>query len=83
MNGAIRTLHRDLFLPCGDLSEAEEIEQAEPKVHQPRTRHSQTQFLEELLDSEDDSPFCPTQLSVIPEGGSFKCMKFQGDFNPP
>ncbi|KAL6459343.1 hypothetical protein MHYP_G00328150 [Metynnis hypsauchen] len=66
-DGSVRTLHRDLLLPCGDLSEKEEIEPSEPKVQRPRTRRSQSQLPEEHSESDDDSSFCPTQLSVIPE----------------
>ncbi len=71
-DGPSRTLHRDLLLPCGDLSEAEEMEQPEPKARRPRTRRSQNQPLEEHSESEDELPFCPTQLSVIPEERFFQ-----------
>lgn len=71
-DGPSRTLHRDLLLPCGDLSETEEIERPEPKARRPRTRRSQTQPLEEHSESEDELPFCPTQLSVIPEERFFQ-----------
>uniref|UniRef100_A0A669EDN0 Gypsy retrotransposon integrase-like protein 1 n=2 Tax=Oreochromis niloticus TaxID=8128 RepID=A0A669EDN0_ORENI len=66
-DGPIRTLHRDLLLPCGDLSEAEEVDQVEPKSCRPRTRRSQPLLLEEQSESEDDSPVYPRQSSVIPE----------------
>ncbi|KAL7874154.1 hypothetical protein SRHO_G00051240 [Serrasalmus rhombeus] len=54
-DGSIRTLNR------------EEIEPSEPKAQRPRTRRGQPQLPEELSESDDDSSFCPTQLSVIPE----------------
>lgn len=65
-DGPIRTLHRDLLLPCGDLSEAEEVDQVKPKSCRPRTRRSQPLLLEEQSESEDDSPVYPRQSSVIP-----------------
>lgn len=50
-DGPSRTLHRDLLLPCGDLSETEETEQPVPKARRPRTRRNQTQPLEEHSES--------------------------------
>lgn len=66
-DGPTRTLHRDLLLPCGDMSEAEETEPARTKVRRPRTRHSHPQLSEEHSESEDDSAIYPIQSSVIPE----------------
>lgn len=66
-DGPIRTLHRDLLLPCGDLSETEETEPTNPKVHRPRTRQTHPQLLEETSDSEDDVSIYPAQSSVAPE----------------
>ncbi|KAJ7983665.1 hypothetical protein DPEC_G00374330 [Dallia pectoralis] len=66
-DGPVRTLHRDHLLPCGNLIEEEEPEQAEPRIRRPKTRRSQPQILEKNSESEDDTYFCPTQLSVLPE----------------
>ncbi|KAJ8004302.1 hypothetical protein DPEC_G00157720 [Dallia pectoralis] len=66
-DGPVRTLHRDHLLPCGNLTEEEEPEQAEPRIRRPKTRRSQPQILEKNSESEDDTYFCPTQLSVLPE----------------
>ncbi|KAI3376048.1 hypothetical protein L3Q82_016579, partial [Scortum barcoo] len=66
-DGPIRTLHRDLLLPCGDLSEAEEAEPAKPKVCRPRTRRSCPEPAEELSEYEDDLFAYPGQSSGVPE----------------
>ena len=66
-DGPNRTLHRDLLLPCGELIEPEDTEQAKPKVSRPRTRQSQPLPREEHSDSEDDSCSCPDQLPDVLE----------------
>ena len=66
-DGPIRTLHRDLLLACGDLSEEEETEPVKPKVRKPRTRQSQPQLSEESSESEDDLFIYPAQSSSAPE----------------
>lgn len=73
-DGPIRTLHRDLLLPCGDLCEAEEVEPTKPKAQRPRTRQSQ-QPPEENLDSEDDQSCYSFPPSVIPEKHFFEVLE--------
>lgn len=61
-DGPIRTLHRDLLLPCGDLSDDEEVEEDRTKtrVNRPRTRQSEPQHpkdsSEEFPEAEEDLP---------------------------
>ena len=68
-DGPIRTLHRDLLLPCGQLSEAEEDEPDQPKpTHRPRTRqNSPQQQGEEDCESEDDYTVFPVKSSAFTE----------------
>lgn len=64
-DGPTRTLHRDLLLPCGFLSEVEEEPEETRPIIKPRTRRTPIQPDERLLDSEeeDDSPlFYPVEM---------------------
>ncbi|KAJ8381316.1 hypothetical protein SKAU_G00020940 [Synaphobranchus kaupii] len=67
--GPTRTLHRDLLLPFGYLSEPEEDELPEPRpARLARTRRSHPQLQDgENSEPEDDFLFCPVEPSVIPE----------------
>lgn len=75
-DGPVRTLHRDLLLPCGDLTEEGEEKPTEPKVHRPRTRKSHPQLSHDpsesendiLTESDDDLLTCPIPSPVLPEG---------------
>ena len=67
-DGPIRTLHRDLLLPCGKLSEAEEDEPDLPRtIHRPRTRQSSPQQQEEDCESECEYAEFPVKSSVFTE----------------
>lgn len=68
-DGPIRTLHRDLLLPCGQLYEAEEDEPNKPRAtHRPRTQqNSPQQQEEEDCESEDDYIVFPVKSSVFTE----------------
>lgn len=85
----IRTLHRDLLLPCGYLAEAEEDEQDQPKsIRRPRTRHSYPQLQEEeLCESEDECTVHPVEASVFTEERFTKVYDIQKQrdvsANPP
>lgn len=64
-DGPTRTLHRDLLLPCGFLSEVEEESEETRPIIKPRTRRTPIQPDERPLDSEeeDDSPlFYPVEM---------------------
>ena len=56
--GPLRTLHRDLLLPCGSLPLSVEKPDL-PKLHKPRTRKSveQSNDVNDQCDSEDDIPY--------------------------
>lgn len=76
-DGPTRTLHRDLLLPCGFLSEEEE-EVVEPKpARRLRTKQTFSQPSEQLTCSEDDDDmdpqFYPIKVSEI-ETTLFKVM---------
>ncbi len=76
-DGPTRTLHRDLLLPCGFLSEEEE-EVVEPKpARRLRTKQILPQPSEQLICSEDDDDiepqFYPIKVSEV-ETTLFKVM---------
>lgn len=61
----LRTLHRDLLLPCGFLSEESEETVRPKQVAKPKTKHVQVPSDENPPDSDDDyynSGFYPTKI---------------------
>ncbi|KAK7886058.1 hypothetical protein WMY93_025679 [Mugilogobius chulae] len=68
-DGPTRTLHRDLLLACGDLSDTEEEIKTKPKApHRPKTRQSapDTQDIE-MSDSEEEFECIPTLPQIQTE----------------
>lgn len=67
-NGKVRTLHRDLLLPCGFLPPSKEpVPQVVVPARRPQTRSLQKSDgdLEEGLD-EDEEEWCSSKLPVLP-----------------
>lgn len=76
-DGPTRTLHRDLLLPCGFLSEEEEVVEPKP-ARRLRTKQTFSQPREQLTCSEDDDDdmdpqFYPIKVSEV-ETTLFKVM---------
>lgn len=68
LNGKVRTLHRDLLLPCGFLPPSKEpVPQVDVPARRPQTRsqHKPVGDLEESLD-EDEEEWCSSKLPVLP-----------------
>ncbi|XP_072767936.1 uncharacterized protein [Nerophis lumbriciformis] len=68
-DGPVRTLHRDLLLPCGQLVEVEDEESNQPRpIRRPRTRQSSPQIQEEeSSESEEEYTVLPEETSALTE----------------
>ncbi|XP_041934366.1 uncharacterized protein LOC121697116 isoform X1 [Alosa sapidissima] len=77
-DGPTRTLHRDLLLPCGVLTDEEPLEQPEKgTTRQPRTRNRPVQLSEsDASDSESDNS-CTNSPPISPD------RKFTGVYKIP
>lgn len=66
-DGPTRVLHRDLLLPCGQLSDDDDEPAAPEPIRRPRTRTTPSQGPQEDPDdsSDDDfGPACPSPITV-------------------
>lgn len=66
-DGPTRTLHRDLLLPCGQLSDEDDEPAAPEPVRRPRTRTTPSQDPQEELDDSSDDDFGPASPSPFTE----------------